>query len=224
MLQRFELSLRSVEPGSEFAHERVEVADQAVLKRELDLEVDKLVGKLRWIGHRDLLSRGMRSVLVAVLVVGCSTPPAAKERVNCRLIAQSIASLELGNYAEPDERGPRERAIEELCVHETLTKKDADCLLASTNVADLAFCPKPLVTKHVVQPQVKPGDICEQYVRTVERIARCAKLPADTQRQLRQQIPQLRQMYQQYGTQQQVQDSCKMAFDATEKAFLQIGC
>ena len=239
MLERFELALGRVEASPEFPDERVEVADQAVLERELDLEVDKLLGKLRWIGHRDLLSRGMRCVCVVGLLVavGCEVPsrdePIASEQpppkaraagVDCRLIAQTITSLEMGNYAEPEEREPRERVIENICARANLTKKDADCLLAATSVGDLAYCPKPLVTKHVVQPPVAPGDVCEQYVRVLERIARCPTFPPASAKALRDQIPALRKMYAQYGQQKQVQDNCKLALDATENAYKPIGC
>jgi hypothetical protein len=256
LLQCFELSLRRVEASPELANEPVEVTDQALLEGELDLEVDQLFGELRWIGHRDLLSRGMRQravrrastlgvshawLLGVVVVAGCEVPsqnepsrkpivesePAPQPQaagVDCHLIAQSITSLELGNYAEPEEREPRERAIETLCLGAKLTKSDADCLLASSSVADLAFCTKPLVTKHVVQPPIAPGDVCERYVRALERITRCSTMPPESAKALRQQIPQLRQMYVQYGSQQQVQDSCKMALDATEQAYQPLGC
>src|ERR1043165_8284238 len=112
-------------------------------------------------------------------------PKAQAAGVDCHLIAQSITSLEMGNYAEPEDREPRERVIENICVRANLTKKDADCLLAATSVADLAYCTKPLVTKHVVQTPIAPGDVCEQYVRTLERIARCSKFPPDAAKALR---------------------------------------
>ena len=98
------------------------------------------------------------------------TAPAAG--VDCRLIAQTLTSLELGNYAEPEERGPRERTIAELCVRARLTRTDAECLLGATAVADLAACAEPLIVKHVAPPPLVPGDHCEQYVRALERIAR----------------------------------------------------
>lgn len=144
--------------------------------------------------------------------------------VDCRLIAQSIASLELGNYAEPEVREPREREIEGLCVRARLTKADADCLLAAPTIDELAYCANPLVTKKVVPPPITPGDICEQYVRRLEAIARCKTFPADSAKALRGQIPQLRKMYAQYGAQKQVQDNCKLALDATDQAYKPLGC
>lgn len=243
LLERLDLALGRVEPGPEFPNERVEVADQTILERELDLEVDELVGKLRWIGHGDLLSRGMRAACLVGLVViaSCEVPtrdapspessspsnPAPRSQapgVDCRLIAQTLTSLEMGNYAPPEEREPRERVIEDLCTRARLTKQDADCLLASPTVADLAFCAKPLVMKPAVQPPLAPGDVCEKYVRVLERIARCAKMPADSASALRQQLPQLRKMYAEFGHQQQVKDNCQMAIDATERAYQPLGC
>lgn len=133
----------------------------------------------------------------------------------------------MGNYAEPEVREPREREIERMCTSANLTKADAECLLSSPALDDLAYCPKPLVVRPVAQvtlPPVAAGDICEQYVRRLERIARCATFPPDSARALRGQIPQLRQMYAQYGSQKQVQQSCQMALDATDRAYAQLGC
>jgi hypothetical protein len=114
--------------------------------------------------------------------------------------------------------------IENICVRANLAKKDADCLLAATSVADLASCAKPPITKHVVQPPIAPGDVCGQYVRVLERIGRCSKFPPEAAKALRDQIPELRKMYVQYGQQKEVQDNCKMALDGTEKAYQQVGC
>jgi hypothetical protein len=246
LLELLDFALRRIEASPELADQRIELFDQAVLIRELDLEVDDLVGKLRWIGHRDLLSRGMRALLVGLVVVcACEVPantnaepsaaagPAAPTRapskisangVDCVLIGQTITSLELGNYAEPEVRAPREKEITALCVAENLTKSDAACVLAAASLDDLAYCPKPLVAKRVVLPPVTPGDICEQYVRTLERIARCPNFPPDSAKALRGQIPTLRKMYAQYGSQKQLQESCQMAIDMTEKAYKPIGC
>ncbi|MGE0403233.1 MAG: hypothetical protein AB7T06_41385 [Kofleriaceae bacterium] len=172
-----------------------------------------------------------RGVLVVALVVaGCgssSSSPPPRPGADCRLVAQAITSLEMGNYAEPEVREPREREIERMCTSANLTKTDAECLLSSPALDDLAYCPTPLVVKPVAQvtlPPVAAGDICEQYVRRLERITRCATFPPDSARALRGQIPQLRQMYAQYGSQKQVQQSCKMALDATDRAYAQLGC
>ncbi len=68
-----------------------------------------------------------------------------------------------------------------------------------------------------------PG-ICGTYVRTLERFARCSKLPPDSANALRQSIVQLRAMYAQYGTNDSAMTSCQMANDATTKAMIQVGC
>ncbi|MFN0248597.1 MAG: hypothetical protein ACKV2T_17020 [Kofleriaceae bacterium] len=188
----------------------------------------------------------MRALLVGLVVVAaCEVPantgaepsaaadPAGPSRtsskisangVDCAVIGQTITSLEMGNYAELEVRAPREREITALCLAENPTKRDAACVLAATSTDDLAYCPKPLVMKQVVLPLIAPGDVCEQYMRTLERIARCTKVPPDSAKALRGQLPTLRKMYAQYGVQKQVQDSCQMALDMTEKAYKPIGC
>jgi hypothetical protein len=187
----------------------------------------------------------MRAVLVGlVLFAGCEVPaqrteeagaaaPGAPSRapstisangVDCALVGQTITSLELGNYAELEVRAPREREITALCVAQNLTKHDAACVLAATTIDDLASCPEPVVMKQVVPPPITPGDVCEQYVRRLEAIARCSTFPPDSAKALRAQLPALRKMYAQYGSQKQVQDNCKMALDATDTAYKPLGC
>ena len=76
-----------------------------------------------------------------------------------------------------------------------------------------------------IKPPFKPtGNICEQYVQTLEHIAQCPQVPADTQASVRAQIPTLRQMYRDYGSVESAKTSCKLALDATTKAFQQLGC
>lgn len=154
---------------------------------------------------------------------------------DCQLVAETLTTLELGNYAEVEERAAREKALRAQCEREHMSKDDGACILTATTKDDLVWCPKPLIVPTQIgggggsggsavaaTPQALTA-ICEAYVRTMERFARCSKLPPETARQLRQQIPQLRAMYAQYST-PSTDASCKMANDATTQAMVQIGC
>ncbi len=82
--------------------------------------------------------------------------------------------------------------------------------------------PPPAVVSVPPTPPL-PG-ICGTYVRTLERFARCSKLPADSARALQQSIAQLHAMYTEYGAVGSAEQSCQMANDATTKAMHQVGC
>ena len=58
----------------------------------------------------------------------------------CRLAAETLVSIELGNYAEPDERAPHVAAAEKRCKAARLTRDDRQCLLDATNRIDAAYC------------------------------------------------------------------------------------
>lgn len=173
-----------------------------------------------------------------VVVVGCrgNEPRPRAPGANCQLVAEALTTLELGNYVPSEERTAREKTLKAQCEREHLTKDDGACITTATSKDEVAWCPKPLITPSRIGERgggsARSGSnaplvgICETYLGTLERFARCSKLPADTARSLRQQIAQLRTMYTQYATTapNTMVRSCQMANDATMKALIQIGC
>lgn len=158
---------------------------------------------------------------------------------DCQLVAESLATLELGNYAPREERAARELALRRQCEREHLSKEDGACLVTATSKDEIAWCPKPLIVPtrigEVGGGSARSGGsassgplvgMCETYVRTLERFARCSKLPPESARALRMSIAQLRAMYSQYAATapDSMVQSCQMANDATTKAMLQVGC
>jgi len=152
-------------------------------------------------------------------------------------VAETLTTLELGNYAAVEERAAREKVLKAQCERENLSKQDGECILTATSKGEVAWCPKPLIVPTRIGESTGAGSagsagsgsgpaltgICETYVRTLERFARCSKLPAETSRQLQQSISLLRATYAQYMTPSTI-ESCKMANDATTQAMLGIGC
>jgi len=163
----------------------------------------------------------------------CVKPPGA----DCVAVAEVLTTIELGNYAEVENRTPRERVLRQECERQNLSKADGECILTAKSKDEVSWCPLPLIVPTRIGVAVGGGSggsggsgsgpalsgICETYVRTLERFARCSKLPADTARQLQQSIVHLRAMYSQYST-PSTSESCKMANDATTQAMVQIGC
>ncbi len=58
----------------------------------------------------------------------------------CRLVGEVIASLEVGNYAEPAEREPKVAAAEKRCAAQRTTRDDRQCLIDSYDKAGMAYC------------------------------------------------------------------------------------
>jgi len=55
----------------------------------------------------------------------CVKPPGA----NCRLVGELLASVDLGNYAEPEERAPVVESYRMQCENLSLTKEEGECLM-----------------------------------------------------------------------------------------------
>ena len=58
----------------------------------------------------------------------------------CKLVAEVMVSLELGNYAEPEERAPRVTAAERRCIAVRLSRDDRQCLVDSYDKMSMAYC------------------------------------------------------------------------------------
>jgi len=149
-----------------------------------------------------LLSRGVRFLVVLVLGFGCG------------------GTDESGH--QPERGTERGRCQPDGACGEGLACWSNRCVKPPPAVAPPVIAPLTTTPPTVYTPP-RPG-ICGTYVRTLERFARCSKLPADSATALRQSITQLRAMYAQYGAVESAQQSCQMANDATTKAMLQVGC
>lgn len=160
---------------------------------------------------------------------------------DCAAVAETLVSLELGNYAPRDQRAGRAADIDALCRAQFVTTDEAACLLAATRKDDLALCPKPLIVKALTEVertalQVKakldglPTE-CLDYIKLLERYATCAAFPQNGRDSLRQTIDQMKSSWQQMlGSQvdpsmrQMVGDACKQGIEAMRQAMAQIGC
>jgi hypothetical protein len=87
----------------------------------------------------------MRFLLVGVVLIGCGKPPGGG--ADCPLVAKALSSFELGNYAEPEDRAPREAELEAQCLSAYLNKLDEMCILDATKET-LAYCDNPLIVPH----------------------------------------------------------------------------
>jgi hypothetical protein len=160
---------------------------------------------------------------------------------DCAAVAETLVSLELGNYAPRDQRAGRAADIAALCRAQFVTTDEAACLLAATRKDDLALCPKPLIVKALTEVertalQVKakldglPTE-CLDYIKLLERYATCAAFPQSGRDGLRQTIDQMKSSWQQMldgqvdpSMQQMVRDACKQGNEAMRQAMAQIGC
>ncbi len=71
----------------------------------------------------------------------CVRPPAA----DCRVVAERLAGVRLGNYAPREQREPTVLEIKALCEKERVSQKEGRCLLEAQTEDELAACPRPVL-------------------------------------------------------------------------------
>jgi hypothetical protein len=176
--------------------------------------------------------------------VAVDRPPTAPPRrgpqpgVDCVAIAAALTSLELGNYAEPEDRAPREAELAAACGASPLTADDAKCLLEATKDT-LPFCAHPLAVAHRDPPPKPPtptieaaaGNLpasCRDYIATIEKLSTCPKLPAASRDAMVQAMNQAAaswsQMTQQPEAVAALGNACQQGADALRQSLASLGC
>lgn len=148
--------------------------------------------------------------------------------VDCTNIAETLTSLELGNYAPRKERAPREASLAATCRDAELTASEAQCVLTASKDT-LAYCPKPLAVAHQEKPARAPlPGMCEQYVMAIEKFAVCPALPEESRKAMLQATRQMEEGFAQMQNNPEAlaaaNDACKQAVDAIRQAGQSMNC
>lgn len=176
-------------------------------------------------------------IAALLLLIACEGRDAPKvpagPAADCRMVAEALTSLELGNYAPIEERRPRVDAWRAKCEAQKLTKDEGDCVIAAKTVEELRFCPKP-----VMFPPYKPtaeGDVikglpreCSEYLITLEKYAKCRGLPADARASIASTVAQMRTSWSVFSEQTPmppaVAAACRQGHDAIRQAMVTFSC
>jgi hypothetical protein len=156
--------------------------------------------------------------------------------IDCNDVAETLTSIELGNYAEPEERAPRVAALRAKCEEADLSKTEGQCILESRTREQLARCPQPLLMPP--PPVIPVGNTvatgpsnlppeCTRYIAVLEKWAACPALPQQTKDALRQAVDAMKQSWSQLGSgamPQAVGDACRQGIQAIEQGMKQFGC
>ncbi|MBA3501351.1 MAG: hypothetical protein M4D80_37455 [Myxococcota bacterium] len=81
------------------------------------------------------------------------SPTQVAPEPTCNLVAEALVSLELGNYADPEERAPKIAVEERRCVAMKLSREDRQCVVESYDRTSVAYCVPKLFPK---EPQPQP--------------------------------------------------------------------
>ena len=81
-----------------------------------------------------------RFALAVLLTLGACQGRGSGPPGDCAAVAESLASLELGNYADPAVRAPVVAKKRELCTSAHVTTDEAACLAKATNRYAAATC------------------------------------------------------------------------------------
>ena len=175
----------------------------------------------------------MRIALAVLLLAACQTAHGRKRtasHADCTLIAQTLTSLELGNYAEPEQRAPREHELAERCLDAALTDDEASCLLSASRET-LPYCPRPLAVAHRDMPKLSADAAglppsCVRYLAYIEQLASCPQIPIDSRKAIRDAADQAatawRQMNQQGAP--YLEDACASGARALAQSVQSNGC
>jgi hypothetical protein len=82
----------------------------------------------------------------------------------CNLVAQTLVSLELGNYAEPEERAPKIAVEERRCTAMRLSREDRQCVVDSYDRTSIAYCVPALFPKEP-QPVAVNAARCDRAAK-----------------------------------------------------------
>lgn len=176
----------------------------------------------------------MRLPLALVALAACKMAdgkPQHASHVDCALVAASLTSLEMGNYADPEKRAPRETELAAKCRDADLTDGQAKCLLDAT-ATTLAYCEKPIAVAHRDVPRDVVADglplACRDYLSALQRLAACPKLPAQSRQAIFDASKQASQAWSQVIQNQQafasLQSACASAVSAIGQSMQSIGC
>jgi|MudIll2142460700_1097286.scaffolds.fasta_scaffold02643_3 hypothetical protein len=90
----------------------------------------------------------------------CVRPPAA----DCTMVAETVASLELGNYAEPEDRAPVVTKYKAACEKAYVSKEEGECLDKARDKWSAGQCAPRMFPE---MASTNSGD-CKQVVARVE--------------------------------------------------------
>lgn len=95
----------------------------------------------------------------------CVRPPPA----DCQAIAEQLASFDLGNYAEPEDRAPVVDKYKRACHKAMVSKEQGECIAATTDKI-AAFQCAPLMFPEMGKPveKVGAGGECDQIMATLK--------------------------------------------------------
>lgn len=92
----------------------------------------------------------------------------AKPEPTCNLVAETLVSLELGDYADPEERAPKVAAEERRCVAMRLSHDDRQCVIDSHDRASVAYC-VPALFPNEKQPVAVSRQRCDVVAKHMMR-------------------------------------------------------
>ena len=92
--------------------------------------------------------------------------PATKPEPTCNLVAQALVSIELGNYADEEERAPKVAAEERRCAQMKMSREDRQCLVEAYDKPSAAYC-VPSLFPNEAQPVAVNVARCNQIAKTM---------------------------------------------------------
>ena len=150
---------------------------------------------------------------------------------DCALVAETLTSFELGNYAPLEDRAPKVAAWRARCEDDGLSAAEGQCIVDARTTEQLRMCPQPLMFAPYVA--TKEGDplpdlppACSAYLLRLETYVRCRGLPPDARSSIAATVAQMRKNWSglKGPMPQAVSDACVQGNDAIAQAMVSFNC
>ena len=102
----------------------------------------------------------MRIFVALLLLCGCQANEQKKNTAlpaSCERVGETLASFELGNYADKEKRAPVVAKYRELCTAKGVSKQEADCLIAARDTWTAKACVPSMFPAAAGASQCKPA-------------------------------------------------------------------
>jgi hypothetical protein len=130
-------------------------------------------------------------IALVLLVVACQRQDSLLDQpqADCSAVAETLTSIELGNYASKDQRAPAVAKHRQACIAAKVTQEEAACLDKATDTWSAATCVPRMFPKQASSDHGDCAEVTKRIRQSVEKDM--AQAGPDAQRMLDKMLPAL---------------------------------
>ncbi len=128
----------------------------------------------------------MRPAFLLVALIACQRTdgdPPKGPLASCDKVAELLASIELGNYASPEQRAPAVAHHKQACTTAKVTEEEAACLARARDTWSAVSCVPRMF------PKPAPGGDCKEVATRVRQSIQQTSIGSDAQKLIDKMMP-----------------------------------